>query len=423
MSRATPLPRLLVVSHVLPFPAVAGQNQRVRYTLEAARRRFHVTFLTYADPSDVASTSDRLRLECDEAIVLPSLHAGSAPLARACMTGIAHLKAWCGCLKPSNHLIGDMELSRSRVLPVVAGGNFDLVLFEYWHAWRAATACRHLGTMTVVDTHNVLWHTYGQYIDARRTYPTPLRAAAVRRYRSHEERAWAAFDVLIAINKSELAHLRTVAGPSCNVLYAPMGISMEKWPYSYDPATPPRVAYYGGLGSARNSKAALACHREVMPVVWSRRPDAEYWIIGSNPPQALRDLEADVRVKVTGFVEQPPELLGSMSVVLCPWQGTYGFRSRVVEVLAAGAPMVAFRDAVDGMDFSDGEGIVLVDDLRGMTAQVLALLSEPERAAAQSRAGRSQAVAVYDAGATYGAMVEQLATWAVARSGGMRGMP
>jgi glycosyltransferase involved in cell wall biosynthesis len=383
----------------------------VRYTLQAARDRFDVSFLTYDAANLVDATQRELAELVDQAIVLPSIYGSSRPLAKRFVSATAHGKAWLNCLKPSNCLIGDMEFSPARVMPIVTAGNYDLVLFEYWHAWRAAEACGRSGCRTVLDTHNVLWHTYQQYLDRVHLYPWPLRSVAVARYRRHEERAWDKFGGLIAINRSELAHIQRVVAPQTRVIYAPMGIDMGLWPYSYRPARPCRIAYYGGLGSARNAEAAQACHRTVMPHVWNRWPDAEYWVIGSSPPAALQDLQSDPRVRVTGFVDEPAKLLGSMSVVLCPWQGTYGFRSRVVEVLAAGAPMVAFRDAVDGMDFEDGDGITLVDDLASMAERVASILADPSAAAAQSRAGRRQASTIYDAATTYGAMVGQLAEW------------
>src|SRR4029453_12689167 len=52
-SIASPMPdkRLLVISHVYPFPGVVGQQQRVAYKLRALRSRFNIPFLTFAPPT------------------------------------------------------------------------------------------------------------------------------------------------------------------------------------------------------------------------------------------------------------------------------------------------------------------------------------------------------------------------------------
>lgn len=70
--------RLLVVSHVPPFPRNAGQNQRVYYTLRAARERFHVTFASFAAAEERERTRQRLLEICDDVVVLTSRYTGGA---------------------------------------------------------------------------------------------------------------------------------------------------------------------------------------------------------------------------------------------------------------------------------------------------------------------------------------------------------
>jgi glycosyltransferase involved in cell wall biosynthesis len=153
-----------------------------------------------------------------------------------------------------------------------------------------------------------------------------------------------------------------------------------------------------------------------MPQIWKQFPDAELWLVGSNPSHHLRSLTADPRVKVTGFVEKVQEILCTMSLVLCPWSGTYGFRSRIVEVMALGVPVVATPDAVDGMELESGRGLMLVTSYEAMAAQALELVSAPERLAEQSRLARSEMERLYSLENTYGLLINDLRTWLHART-------
>src|SRR4029077_12754853 len=110
------------------------------------------------------------------------------------------------------------------------------------------------------------------------------------RYRCQEEQAWREFDGVIAINRREQELISSSLLPSQNLFYAPMGTDLSRWPYSWQPAKPIRVAYYGGLGSAHNERAAMQCHREIMPQIWAQFPGAELWLIGSNPSVRLKAL-------------------------------------------------------------------------------------------------------------------------------------
>ena len=67
-------PRMLVLSHVLPFPRSSGQQQRVFYSLQAARQFFHVTFASFVNGKDSARTKGELLKICEDAVLLPSVY-------------------------------------------------------------------------------------------------------------------------------------------------------------------------------------------------------------------------------------------------------------------------------------------------------------------------------------------------------------
>lgn len=400
--------RLLIISHVHPFPGSSGQELRVRNTIHAATAQLDVDFLTVSAPDACAETAARLEELGCRPIVLPSRRARSGAW-RIAQSAAAKLHALRTGLKPSNFWIGSVELPPERVAAAVTPGDYSVVLFEYFHAVAVAELFRAARVPTVLDMHNVLWKTLEQRLDV----PRPLHEIAVRRYRAKEEAAWARFDGLVTINRREDELVRARC-PGKQVFYAPMGVDLSRWSAPWEPATPPRLAYYGGLGSPHNEASALECHDVVMPAVWRRCPDAELWLVGSKPSERLRRLTADPRVKVTGFVEDVASILRTMSLVLCPWTGTYGFRSRIVEVMALGVPVITTPDALDGMELEDGRGVVLVPDAKAMAAPALELLTDRERLAEQSARARTEMNRLYSLDGTYGRLIRELRAWVAA---------
>ena len=403
--------RLLLISAVLPFPGTAGQQQRVRNKLLALRERFEITFLTFAPAAQVAEVERQLRELCDHALVMESsyLRASGRRLLLRVAAGL--YAAACG-LKTSNFLVGKVELSPARVLAAIEGRSFDLALFEYWHAHACVPALRRLGIPSVLDMHDLLWRSFERQL-AGGHQPEWLRRWRVGAYRRREEASWQQFDALISINRNEDAHVRQRL-PGKKVFYAPMGVDLRHFPCHPQPAQPPRLAYYGGMASPHNQRDALFCARKVMPRIWKQRPDAELWLVGSHPPEELRQLAAaEPRIHVTGFVPEVPPLLSTMTAVLCPWTGTYGFRSRLVEVMALGVPVVASQDAVSGMDLRSGEGLLLADGAKAMAAAALELLAAPQKALQLGRRGRLRMEELYSFEATYGRMTEEIAAWLI----------
>ena len=315
-------------------------------------------------------------------------------------------------MKRSNYAVAKVEFSPDRIASHFGGKAFDAVIFEYWYAAEAADVFRRRSIPCILDMHNILWRAYERQLRERRWLPLWLRRIATERYRWREEQSWRRFDGLVTINREEEDYVRERSGPgAAHVFYAPMGLELERWPYRWNPASPARVGFYGGLGSPENQEGALRCHAEIMPRVWEAHPEAELWLIGSDPPARLRALTRDPRVRVTGYLPDVRETVSTMSCVVCPWSGTYGFRSRLIEVMSIGVPVVASPDAVSGMELEHGKGILLGADDAGLARLVLELLENDDLARRQSRLGRSRVEELFSFEKTYGRWMREMVAW------------
>jgi glycosyltransferase involved in cell wall biosynthesis len=407
-------PKLLIISSVLPFPLTKGQRLRVYYKLLALRTHFHVTFLTVVMPAEVVATRRALADLADNAIVLPR-RTHKNGLSRVYHAARGRYFAARHSLRLTNYIMGEVELSAERIAAHVDPAQFAVVVYEYWHMHKTTALFRPNNTVTVLDLHDFIWRAYSRIL---RDFSPPWAKIGWQRkvtaYRRQEEAAWQAYDALVAINQEEAAYLEKVA-PDKTVIHTPMGTDLAKWPYRWQPVTdPPRLGYFGALDNIGNQEAVVWCVERILPHVWAERPDIEFWIVGSNPPARIRALaEQDQRIHVTGFIDEPAEEIGRMTAVLCPWRGRFGFRSRVIELLSVGTPVVATPDAVSGMELIEGEGLLLDESDTGLAAHCLRLLTDSAYATEQSRAGRRQSHRSFSFDATYGQLAEQLYAMAV----------
>jgi glycosyltransferase involved in cell wall biosynthesis len=411
---------MLVLSHVLPFPGDSGQQQRVANTLRALRNCFHVTFLTYAAPARQREQQTQLAVWCDDPVCLVA-QTQAHPLKRLWHGARSRAYAALTGLKTSNYHIGQVEFAPHRLqrwLQGLDGKQFDLALYEYWHAAPSIPTLQAHGIRCVLDMHDILWQTYQRQLMGETGTLSAAGERRLARYRQREERAWQQFDALIAINHAELDYVRERARPAQKLFHAAMGVALDDWPYAWQPVAPPRLAYYGALGNAHNQRDALVCVREIMPYVWQQIPTAELWLVGSNPPESLRALSTqDSRIHVTGFVKDAADVLKTMTAVLCPWKGTFGFRSRLIEAMAVGTPVIASPDAVYGMKMEIERGLWLADTPAEFAQCALRLLQDQALAQVQSRAAREQAKRRFSLPATYGTLTEELYAWCVGQAG------
>ena len=407
-------PRLLVLSHALPFPKSSGQSLRIHYMLAALRERFHLTFGTVAEAADCSEVGRKLRELCDDAVVLPARYPASRVARIPHQARSLAYQARTG-LRRSNYVLSQIELTPERVGKIVGDAKFDAVLYEYWHAAPSLVEFRRRGIPALLDMHNVLWRAYDAEMKLEPWIPGIVRNHLVKLYRQREEAAWREFDGLVAINREELGYTRKVA-PSRQVFYGPMGVELEQWPYCWRPDEErPRVAYYGGMSAKRNQEGALRVLRDVMPAVWAKFPRAEFWIVGSRPPASIEALAANPLIKVTGFVKDLPPLLATMSVVVCPFDGTYGFRSRMVEVLAVGVPSVCTPDAVDGMELVERRAVLAGESGRELADQTLKLLGSRTASEQLSKHARRTVEELFSYQNTYQRLAGDLAQWLAER--------
>jgi len=363
-------------------------------------------------PDKVVATKTQLSILCDEVICLESKFKKNGRT-KSMHTGIGALFSLYSSLRMSNYVIGEVEFTKQRIEQALAGRRYDAVLYEYWHAHKSASFFQEAGVPCVLDMHNVLWRSYETHQKRLNYLPSGWLTQRLQKYTAAEENAWRGFDGIIAINREEEKYVKARVGDDSTVFFAPMGIDLAKFPYLWRPnQVNPRIAYYGGLAGPHNRQGALDCYTDIMPVIWRKFPDAELWIIGSDPSKNLIDLSLeDRRVKVTGFVEDLGWVMSNITMVVCPWTGRYGFRSRLIEVMALGVPLVSTPDAVYGMEFEEGRDLLLGSTNGELAENALLLIENPQMAQEQSQTARQKVEALYSVIGTYDRLASELDFW------------
>lgn len=372
-------PRILVISNVLPFPGKSGQEMRVYYNLKSLKSKFHITFLTsLKEGEELDLLKKKLYLHVDDAIVMPLIYDG------ALVKFFLRVKAvfWMlkTFLKPSNFMIGEIIFTKNRISDALKDLNFDIVLYEYWHCHKTISLFKSRNIPVVLDMHNILWQSYKSSLESRPWIPRMISFYMQKKYRDYEERVWNKYDGIITINQREHDYLLKILPNKKQILFVPMGIDLSKWVSKREFKLPKKIGYYGGLNSARNIDTALNIYNYLMPCIWNKHHDVKLWLIGSSPSKKIKDLAyEDDRVIVTGYVRDIKEILSSMSLVVCPWKGTYGFRSRLIEVMACGVPIVTTSDSISGMGIKGNtEGVFIAESNDEYESYITPLLTDSQ---------------------------------------------
>jgi glycosyltransferase involved in cell wall biosynthesis len=173
-----------------------------------------------------------------------------------------------------------------------------------------------------------------------------------------------------------------------NVFYNPHGTDVDSF------APPPNAAregnslvFCGAMYMDTNFDAVLHFCRSILPLIWAKRPDTRFTIVGKRPPQSVLKLAEDPRISVTGFVDDVRPYLWKASVGVNPIRMAAGLQNKLLEGLAAGLPMVISAEANEGIHAPEGKALKIGRSSEEFAAHVLALMDNPADASAMAAEG------------------------------------
>lgn len=285
---------------------------------------------------------------------------------------------------------------------------FDLVHIEHWKV--AVSVAGVLGftpsVFDAVDCVSLLLERQEGIM--RPGWRRRLTTMERRRTELEEAALLNSFTRVVAIAEADCLKLRQLGDREVSVV--PNGVDTEQFrPRAERDGN--SIVFAAKLDYFPNARGAEYLVREVMPLVWSRCPDARLAIVGSAPPRHVRALASDGRVKVTGFVPNIGDYLSAAAVVAVPILAKAGMQNKLLEALACGAPTVASTMAVAGLDVQPGEDLMVASDAREFAFAICDLLESPSLRKKLSTAGPTVArrysweVAVQRLEAVYGLAV------------------
>ena len=228
----------------------------------------------------------------------------------------------------------------------------------------------------------------------------------LQRTRRFERRLVECFDRTLISAERERDALLAAAGASpqkaARVHALPHGVDVEHFAPPAGPRDPATLVFVGRMAYHANLAAARYLAVELMPRIWTRRPDARLRLVGADPPAALRTIAAQSgsRVEVTGTVPDVRPHLTAATVSLSPLRYGVGVPNKVLEALATATPVVATTAACATLRAVPGEHLLVADDPDTLAHYVLGLLDDAALARRLGEAGRRYVVAHHDCRAT-----------------------
>lgn len=137
------------------------------------------------------------------------------------------------------------------------------------------------------------------------------------------------------------------------------------------------LAFIGGYGHAPNVDAAKWLIDSILPHIRRQLPDIKCYLVGSNLPQELSNMNTD-GVELVGHVDNLAEIFDRVRLTIAPLSYGAGIKGKILDSLAAGIPCIHTTLAAEGMNLPAELDCCRADDARTIAAAVCELHANAE---------------------------------------------
>jgi glycosyltransferase involved in cell wall biosynthesis len=227
--------------------------------------------------------------------------------------------------------------------------------------------------------------------EVQRGLPKLLSLLEVRAWDRYERAIMRKVQAIVVFTDRDKLALAPLAG-QVPIVRIPIGTVVPEQPLDPQGSQPPSICFVGSFIHPPNTDAAARLIGAIFPCVKAQFPELALYVLGDGPPAWVREMAGE-NVFVTGRVPDTGPYLDRATLVAVPLRLGGGMRVKVLEALAAGKAVIASSLALEGLDLTDGEQVVLAETDQQFCDAIAGLLRDPGRRVALARRARAWACA------------------------------
>ena len=148
---------------------------------------------------------------------------------------------------------------------------------------------------------------------------------------------------------------------------------------------PNSIVFVGNCSVATNADSVKKICEKILPR--TRHPVTLY-IIGKCPEGLKKSISCN-RVKVLGFVDNLRDTVKSMNLFVAPITYGTGIKTKIVEAMAIGVPVITNDVGAESLDVISGRELIIENSYEAIAEKIDYLLDHPEDCAAMVEKGQA----------------------------------
>lgn len=385
--------KILWVSHLVPYPPVAGVLLRTYNLVRSVAARHDLSLVSFVQDSwlELCFGSREAGLaECRKVLESYCRDVEFLPIESMQRRGGQVRTALEGLVSGSGYVQRWLQGPRAHeaMTRVAARGGFELAHFD---TIALAPFRRHFTRVpATLGHHNVESH---MLLRRAENAGNPVKKLYFRqeglRLQRYEQSVGGEFALHIACSDIDGERLRDI-GAAGRVETIANGVDCEFFRPAGVAPRPRSLVFVGTMNWYPNVDAVMFLLQHLWRPLRARFPDLVLDIAGANPPASLvavaRGLDG---VTVHGFVKDVRPLIESATLFVCPIRDGGGTKLKILDAFAMNKCVVAHPVACEGIDVTPGENVEFCTEPAEWIERIAALLDDPALRAQRGAAARS----------------------------------
>jgi glycosyltransferase involved in cell wall biosynthesis len=230
------------------------------------------------------------------------------------------------------------------------------------------------------------------------------------RTRRFEINACKKFDRVLSISPLDRDTLNSL-NPALSVIHQSPGVDLDEYPYNLESTNDPVAVFTGTLSYYPNVDGVLYFLQHCWQNIRNQIPQAKFFIVGSNPPEAILRYHNQDGITVTGRVPDIQPYIDQAQVYLVPLRVGGGIRLKILEAMSAGSAIVSTPVGCEGLDGEHNKHLMISEMPNDFTSSIIHLFQDHEQRNQLRKNARQLVEDVYDWDKVVHNQIQQYQQW------------
>lgn len=360
---------ILFVAPRIPYPLDTGAKLRTCNLLKNISRNHRVTLVAFGWGRQDTSHIEYLERFAEKVIIVPRREYGRLKFI---------LKILESFFSSVPFIISkySSKAMRAAIHSLLKEGHYNIMHVDHLHMAQYLKDSDGKGA-AVLDEHNVesiIWRRY--YELEKNIFKKIFIGNQIKKIELYEKNTCSRFDMCLTVSGSDRQNLMQVS-PDSTVKVIENGVDIDYFTPIRVDVEKNSIVFTGSMDWLLNEDAIIYFIKDVFPLLKASIPDTKLYIVGQNPSVRIKKRANGHRIIVTGRVDDVRPYIARSTVYIAPLRGGGGTRLKILEAMAMGKPVVSTAVGCEGIDVTPGENIVVADDPKAFSREIIKLFHNP----------------------------------------------